>query len=43
MDGDNVSGQNRLIGSAETTVGRIMGSRGSAFTTNIKQNNEDFG
>ena len=43
MDGDNISGNTKLIGFAETTVGTIVGSRGSSLTTNLMNKNKMCG
>jgi hypothetical protein len=35
MDGDNVGGKLELIGTAETTVGAIMGSKNQTFISDL--------
>ena len=43
LDGDNMSGKSKIIGSTQTTVGTIVGSPGSSLTTNVMNKNKISG
>lgn len=43
LDGDNMSGKSKIIGSTQTTVGTIVGSPESSLTTNVMNKNKISG